>query len=194
MHIDQIKLADYIKTDDDKKAGMYGAAAAIIPDDINSKNNQVGVSTSISAPKTIGKGLATSVYNKNSLKSDTVADDIENDIEHNSKGMDMHNKMAVYANTVSEEDFAKMQEDGFNPMEMEVHDIVTVADKIKVALAKGGHDVSMMGGISDAALQEMTGSVVEANRLENVMTSGGDDGIKQNNSQTDSNEMIKKAM
>ena len=63
MHIDQIKLADYIKTDDDKKAGMYGAAAAIIPDDINSKNNQVGVSTSISAPKTIGQGLATSVYN-----------------------------------------------------------------------------------------------------------------------------------
>lgn len=194
MHIDQIKLADYIKTDDDKKTGMYGAAAAIIPDDINSKNNQVGVSTSISAPKTIGKGLATSVYNKNSLKSDTVADDIENNIEHNSKGMDMHNKMAVYANTVSEEDFAKMQEDGFNPMEMEVHDIVTVADKIKVALAKGGHDVSMMGGVSDAALQEMTGSVVEANRLENVMTSGGDGGIKQNNSQTDSNEMIKAAL
>mgnify|MGYP000330903974 CR=1 FL=1 len=42
----------------------------------------------------------------------------------------LHNQMAVYAQTTSGKDYAKMQEDGFSPMDMEAHTIVTVTDRI----------------------------------------------------------------
>ncbi|MBR1572150.1 MAG: hypothetical protein IJ655_05380 [Lachnospiraceae bacterium] len=177
MQIDQMKIADFMKREDETKAGIYGAGGVILPDrdranDIKSKSSGKAdeVSASISMPKIPGQGEISNIYNRQSVGSDSVADKLENDMIHSQTATDLHNKMAVYSQTVSEEDFAKMQQDGFDPMNMEVHDIVTVADKIKIALAKGGHDISKMGGVSDAAIQEMAGGEVAAAALKRQLT------------------------
>ena len=78
----------------------------------------------------------------------------------------LHNQMAVYAQTTSDKDYEKMQEEGFSPMHMEAHTIVTVTDRIKVAMAKGGADISRMGGISDAKLEAMSDSAGQKVQLE----------------------------
>lgn len=51
-------------------------------------------------------------------------------------------------------------------MHMEAHTIVTVTDRIKVAMAKGGADISRMGGISDAKLEAMSDSAGQKVQLE----------------------------
>ena len=68
------------------------------------------------------------------------------------------NEMAVIANTTTPEDFSKMQEDGFSISDMKGSTIVTVTDKIKVALAKGGRDVSFGSTMSEAEIAEITGN------------------------------------
>ena len=85
-----------------------------------------------------------------------------------SSGMDAFdrkNQMAVLSNTTSEEDYAKMQEEGFSLDSTDSHTIITVTDKIKMQLAKAGKEV--FGDDLDAAeLEAMTGSVALANQLE----------------------------
>ena len=51
------------------------------------------------------------------------------------------NYMAVMSNSVSDEDFAKLQEEGFHPGSTEIDTVVTIVDKIKAALLKGGTQV-----------------------------------------------------
>lgn len=68
------------------------------------------------------------------------------------------NEMAVIANTTTPEDLSKMQEDGFSISDMKGSTIVTVTDKIKVALAKGGGDVSFGSTMSEAEIAEITGN------------------------------------
>ena len=80
---------------------------------------------------------------------------------------DRKNQMAVLSHTTSEEDYAKMQEDGFSLDETTGNTIVTVTDKIKMQVAKGGGDISCFGDdLSKAQLEEMTGSAALARQLE----------------------------
>jgi hypothetical protein len=77
------------------------------------------------------------------------------------------NQIAVIANTTSEEDLAKMQEDGYSLTDTDSRTIVTVTDKIKAALAKAGVDVSMFGDtLSKEELAEITGSEAVATKIE----------------------------
>lgn len=62
-------------------------------------------------------------------------------------------QMVVLSNTTSEEDYAKMQEEGFSLDETASGTIVTVMDKIKAQLAKAGVDVSMFG--DDLSLEQL---------------------------------------
>lgn len=55
------------------------------------------------------------------------------------------NQMVVLANTTSEEDYARMQEEGFSLDTTTTNTIVTVTDKIKAELAKAGVDISCFG-------------------------------------------------
>ncbi|MCR5144605.1 MAG: DUF6240 domain-containing protein [Lachnospiraceae bacterium] len=175
MQIDHIKIGDFIKKEDEKVAGLYGGNQVIIPESSSfnaSKKEKVdgdGITTTISGPKAKGVGVESSVYDKHTLQNDTVADKLQQDIKADSTAKELHNEMAVYSQTTSEKDFAKMVEDGFNPMEMEAHEIVTVADKIKVALAKGGHDVSKMGGVSEGAIEAMGASSAEVRTIEHAI-------------------------
>ena len=86
------------------------------------------------------------IYQKEDLKEKTLTQKLEEQLAQGTDATLLHNQMAVYAQTTSGKDYAKMQEDGFSPMDMEAHTIVTVTDRIKVAMAKGGADISKMGG------------------------------------------------
>ncbi|MCF0129570.1 MAG: hypothetical protein HUJ70_13395 [Pseudobutyrivibrio sp.] len=52
--------------------------------------------------------------------------------------------------------------DGHSPLDMDVHTVVTVVDKIKMSLAKAGKDISAMGGLSEEELAAMSASVSQA--------------------------------
>lgn len=49
------------------------------------------------------------------------------------------NFMTVMSNSMSDEDFAKLQKEGYCPGNMEIETVVTIVDQIKAALIKGGN-------------------------------------------------------
>ncbi|MGN0426596.1 MAG: DUF6240 domain-containing protein [Agathobacter sp.] len=79
------------------------------------------------------------------------------------------NEMAVIANTTTPEDLSKMQEDGFSISDMKGSTIVTVTDKIKVALAKGGGDVSFGSTMSEEEIAEITGNASVAAQIADAL-------------------------
>lgn len=107
-------------------------------------------------------------YNEKEVK--TAADEIESRLKSGQSGLAMKNAMVLAESGMTSQDFSKMKEDGFTPTEMEEEEIVTVADKIRVQLAKGGMDISMMGQVSEAALNELSGSAVEKNQIESAIS------------------------
>lgn len=76
------------------------------------------------------------------------------------------NYMAVMSNSISDEDFAKLQKEGFHPGSTDFETTVTIVDHIKAALVKGGTDiVGYTDTLSDEELCELTGSEVFAREL-----------------------------
>lgn len=67
---------------------------------------------------------------------------------------------------ISNSDLKKMEELGFAPKDMDPENFVTVADQIKMQLAKAGVDVSRLGGLDNGAIEAMTGSAAEAAGLQ----------------------------
>lgn len=49
--------------------------------------------------------------------------------------------MTVMSHTISSKDYAKMQEEGFDPGSMDPEDVVTIVDKIKAELARSGKNI-----------------------------------------------------
>ncbi len=75
--------------------------------------------------------------------------------------------MTVMSNTVSEEDYNRMMEDGYDIGDMDVEEVVTIVDKIKAELIKGGTQVVGYTDQIDAeTLREITGSEAFARELE----------------------------
>lgn len=76
------------------------------------------------------------------------------------------NYMTVMSNSMSDEDFAKLQKDGYHPSDMDIEDTVTILDTIKAELIKAGVDVA---GYTDSVdvdqLAEITGSMAYAQQL-----------------------------
>ena len=54
----------------------------------------------------------------------------------------MRNQMTVLSHTMSDEDFAKMSREGFDPSEMDPEEAVTILDKIKAELLKAGEHIA----------------------------------------------------
>lgn len=76
------------------------------------------------------------------------------------------NYMAVMSNTMSDEDFAKLQEEGHHPGSTEIGTVVTIVDEIKAALVKGGNNI--IGYTDDLdvdTLTEITGSAAMAEKI-----------------------------
>ena len=77
------------------------------------------------------------------------------------------NQMAVLSHTTSEEDYQKMQEEGFSLDTTTGNTIVTVTDKIKMQIAKAGGDISCFGDdLSAAEIEEITGNAALASQIE----------------------------
>lgn len=82
--------------------------------------------------------------------------------------MNRKNYMVVMSNTLSEEDFSKLQQEGYQPGNMTSEEIVTILDEIKATMAKSGTVVAGYNDDMDASLlKEITGSEVYARALQN---------------------------
>ena len=76
------------------------------------------------------------------------------------------NYMAVMSNSMSDEDFARLQKEGFHPGSTDIETVVTIVDQIKVALAKGGTQIAgYTDTVDEEALKDITGSEAFANEL-----------------------------
>ncbi len=76
------------------------------------------------------------------------------------------NYMAIMSNTMSEEDFAKLQEEGVHPGNVEVETVVTIVDHIKAAIVQGGSEViGYTDDLDTAKLEQITGNKVLAQDL-----------------------------
>ncbi len=74
--------------------------------------------------------------------------------------------MTVMSNTMSGEDFSRLQQEGYHPGDMEIEEVVTIVDKIKVELVKGGTEVVGYTDDLDAeTLSQITGSAAFAEEL-----------------------------
>lgn len=76
------------------------------------------------------------------------------------------NYMAVMSNSMSDEDFARLQEEGFHPGSTDIETVVTIVDHIKAALLKGGTRVAgYTDTLGEETLADITGSAAFANEL-----------------------------
>ena len=76
------------------------------------------------------------------------------------------NYMTVMSNSMSDEDFAKLQEEGYHPSDMEIEDAVTILDTIKAELLKAGVDITgYTDSIGRDVLTRITGSETYAGQL-----------------------------
>ena len=71
----------------------------------------------------------------------------------------MRDYLTVMSHSMSAEDFQKMQQEGFDPSNMEIKESVTILDHIKAALLRGGTVVEgFTTDISSDVLKDVTGS------------------------------------
>ncbi len=74
--------------------------------------------------------------------------------------------MTVMSNTMSEEDFARLQKEGYHPGDMEIEEVVTIVDTIKAELIRGGAEVTGYTDDLDAdTLAQIIGSEAFAAEL-----------------------------
>ena len=106
-------------------------------------------------------------YDKDDVKAKSAVEEIQQKMAGQLSAAERKDQMSMLANTLSEEDYRKLQEDGYLERDMDSDAIVTVVDKIKVQLAKAGVDVSKMAdGLSAEQLEMVTGSITAANQLQ----------------------------
>ncbi len=126
-----------------------------------------------------GEGIMQSpVYNKKTIK--TAAEAYEKQLQSGAGEKNIQNEMILAAHTMSKQDYKEMVENGFDPADTDSKTFVTIADKIRIQLAKAGKDMSITGGISKAAVEAVSGSAAEANSIESaIKQSSGESVIPQ---------------
>ena len=93
-------------------------------------------------------------------------------------------KMIIASMTMSGKDVAKLSEDGLSAKDMVPEEYTDIADKIRVALAKGGADMSITGGVDKDMIADVTGSSNYAAVMEKAL---------QNNDLPTDKESVKEA-
>lgn len=128
------------------------------------KNNQIN--TSVSGNGEIGTikdhtktdalrdiSVKNPFYNKNDLGEKTAAESFSAADNSGLSAKELKEQMVLSSEHMTEEVYGKVKEEGQDPMDMDRKDFVTIADKIRVQLAKGGMDISITGGVSDGAIE-----------------------------------------
>lgn len=85
-----------------------------------------------------------------------------------------HNYMAVMSNCMSDEDFARLQENGFQTGSIEVETAVTIVDQIKASLLQAGVSIAGYTDTLDMeTLTEITGNVGMAQDMSDAFSEAG---------------------
>ena len=91
------------------------------------------------------------------------------------------NYMVVMGSTVSDDDFKKLMDEGYEPGDMSPEEIVTIVDEIKATLAKSG---TVIAGYNDnlgnEVLENITGSAAYASKLAQDTAEAGIDKASPN--------------
>ena len=115
-----------------------------------------------------GRGQKDGTYNKESLTAE--------EISMQASGMDMDVQkmyMAVMSNSMSQDEFNEMLEDGYNVTDIDIETMVTILDQIKVAVAKGGGEVDgFTDSLSKETLEQILGNSAYAEALESGLEEG----------------------
>ncbi|SDB37153.1 hypothetical protein SAMN02910298_01793 [Pseudobutyrivibrio sp. YE44] len=149
MQIEGLKVTDYIKTEGADITG-FGVGTSGIKDDKKANSNKELKALSVDNAFYDNKGkLADADFTKEVTEASTL-------------GMSTVDAVKNVERAWDDEATAKATEDGHNPMDMDSHTLVTVVDEIKMNLAKGGADISKMGGLSAAEIEAMSGSISQA--------------------------------
>lgn len=120
------------------------------------KGAQNGISLDISAKVTDNEAYGIHGRNAEEVMQSAASEDITQ----------YRNYMAVMSNSMSEEDFAELVKEGYNPNDTEIDTAVTIVDTIKAELLKAG--VSVAGytdNLNMEELTEITGSMTFAEEL-----------------------------
>lgn len=81
--------------------------------------------------------------------------------------------MAVMSNSMSPEEFGDMLEDGYQVSDMDIETVVTILDRIKVAVAKGGGEIS---GFTDNLSKETLEQILGSSSYAEAISSGLEEG------------------
>ena len=123
-----------------------------------------------------GKGLLSSrdsFYGKKDLLDEAFDASNNADIASQSDISMKNQMMAKAAKDLSEEDFSESKKEGFDLSTENPYELVTVADKIRINLAKGGADISKMGDISEAAIEDHPEVKAALSKYSEIMDKGG---------------------
>lgn len=94
-------------------------------------------------------------YSEKPISKDQLMESAQNTDLKNTKDY-----MILMSNSMSQEDYQKLKEEGFSVETMDPEEVVTILDKIKVTLAKSGVEVNgYTDTLNQDTLQEITGSV-----------------------------------
>ena len=139
-----------------------------------------------------GTVMDNAAYGKEELKSskDIMQDAGQTDIAL------QRDYMAVMSNSMSTEDFAKLQKDGYSPADTEIETQVTVVDEIKAALVEAGVVVTGYNDdLSKEQLSEITGDSMRAEQIEKTLKDNNlpvtEDNVQQMNQALDKASSIK---
>ncbi|SFN74711.1 hypothetical protein SAMN04487831_103142 [Pseudobutyrivibrio sp. UC1225] len=149
MQIEGLKVTDYIKTEGADTTG-FGVGTSDIKDDKKTNTNKELKALSVDNAYYNNKGVMTDEDFTKEVK------------EASALGMSTVDKIKNVERAWGEEATEKTREDGHDPMDMEPETLITVVDEIKMNLAKAGADISKMGGLSDAEIEAMSGSIAQA--------------------------------
>ena len=149
MQIEGLKVTDYIKTEGASDQ-LMGVGTSGIKDDKKANTNKELKALSVDNAYYNNKGVMTDEDFTKEVK------------EASALGMSTVDKIKNVERAWGEEATAKTREDGHDPMDMEPETLITVVDEIKMNLAKAGADISKMGGLSDAEIEAMSGSIAQA--------------------------------
>ena len=91
--------------------------------------------------------------------------DIQQEAEHTNVGV-QQDYMTLMSQTMSEEDYAKLQEEGFDFRSMDPEEAVTIVDKIKAELARAGKEIK---GYTDDLDMETLAAALGSQALANAV-------------------------
>lgn len=117
----------------------------------------------VTASKTVSMGtrqnrgtLFTGIEPANSTKKTGIFDQLQTQTDLGVEAQ--KNYLAVMSNSMTEEDFQKLKEEGYSLSDTEAEQIVTVVDEIRIRMAAGGDTSVDLTGIDEAQVQAVVDS------------------------------------